>query len=170
MSARAACRLETLAFDRVHRYQPGKEDWFAAGLPREGTLAAEPRVADAANPDALTCSPHDSAGEVQRRMRARGTDLCVVVNDHYIVLGVVREAVLSGDPNMPIDNVLDPGPLTYRPRTLLTEIVKRMQESKGRIRRILVTTSDGELIGLLRRPVAEQFLNAKQQGCRQNAA
>ena len=71
---------------------------------------------------------------------------------------------------MPIDNVLDPGPLTYRPHTLLTEIVKRMQESKGRIRRILVTTSDGELIGLLRRPEAEQFLNAKQQWSRQNAA
>jgi CBS domain-containing protein len=170
MSARAAWRLETLGFDRVYRYQPGKDDWFAAGLPREGALAARPRAADAVNPDTLTCAPQDSIGEVQRRMHETGTDLCVVVNDRRIVLGVVREPALNGDPNASIDEVLDPGPLTYRPHTLLTDIVKRMEESQGRIRRVLVTTSDGELIGLLRRADAEAYLNAKQRGTRQNAA
>src|SRR5438105_3496028 len=39
LSARAATRLEQLGFDPVFHYQPGKADWMAAGLPREGRAA-----------------------------------------------------------------------------------------------------------------------------------
>ena len=31
-------RLEGLGFERVYDYVPGKADWFASGLPREGRL------------------------------------------------------------------------------------------------------------------------------------
>ena len=68
MSARAAWRLETLGFDPVYRYTPGKVDWFAAGLPREGKLAALPRIGDAADRDVPTCGPRENVGEVRGRL------------------------------------------------------------------------------------------------------
>ena len=151
MSARAAWRLETLGFEQVLRYTPGKADWLAAGLPREGTMAAVPRIADAADRDVPTCGPRDTIGDVRQRLRQAGADLCVVLNERRVVLGLVREKVLQGDPHMAIEEVMDPGPVTYRPDTLLQEMVKHMQQSGGKVNRVLVTTSDGELIGLLRR-------------------
>jgi rhodanese-related sulfurtransferase len=36
MSPRAACRLDTLGFEHVYDYMPGKFDCLARGLPREG--------------------------------------------------------------------------------------------------------------------------------------
>ena len=48
MSPRAACRLETLGFERTFDYMAGKADWIAAGLPTEGRLASEPRAGDVA--------------------------------------------------------------------------------------------------------------------------
>src|SRR6059036_3067934 len=37
LSARAAWRLETMGFQEVYRYTPGKADWLAAGWETEGT-------------------------------------------------------------------------------------------------------------------------------------
>lgn len=51
MSARAASRLATLGFRQIYRYQAGKADWFAAGLPREGNEAHTPRVVDVVRRD-----------------------------------------------------------------------------------------------------------------------
>jgi CBS domain-containing protein len=163
MSARAAWRLETLGFDQMYRYQPGKSDWLAAGLPREGKRAAVPRIADAADPNPPICALQDSVAEVRRLLSETGADLCVVLNERRVVLGVVRERDLVAKPDLPVDDLLDPGPVTYRPHTPLAEVVKRMQESQGRLNRVLVTTSDAELIGLLGRAEAEQFLEAAQQ-------
>jgi CBS domain-containing protein len=160
MSARAAWRLETLGFEWVNRYTPGKVDWFAAGLPREGKLAALPRIGDAADRGVLTCGIRDTVDEVHGRLQQAGQDLCVVLNDRRIVLGVVRERDLGSHPEAPIEEIMDPGPVTFRPDILLSEMVEHMQKSGGRINRILVTTADGELIGLLRSAEAEQALHA----------
>jgi CBS domain-containing protein len=160
MSARAAWRLESLGLTDVYRYAPGKTDWFAAGLAREGDLAGLPRIGDAANPDVPTCGPGETVGEVRRRLAAAGEDLCVVLNDRRVVLGLVREKHLGGAPDGPVDDVMDPGPVTYRPDTLLAEMVEHMQASQGRVNRTLVTSADGELIGLLRRSDAEHALHA----------
>ncbi len=60
MSARAASRLTGLGFT-VYRYQAGKMDWFAAGLPREGSeanvLDADRVVLGLVGPDGLTGDP-----------------------------------------------------------------------------------------------------------------
>ncbi len=90
MSARAAARLETLGFRRVHRYQPGRADWFAAGLPREGREADTPRVADIVWRDVATCRIDESVGVVRDRIRARRADVCVVVDDQRVVIGLVK--------------------------------------------------------------------------------
>src|SRR5919201_6887993 len=97
MSARAAWRLEeTLGFERVYRYTPGKADWLAAGLPFEGELAGMPRIGEAADPDVPTCRPHEGVGEVRDRLQRLGQDVCVVLSERRVVLGQVRSKDLEG--------------------------------------------------------------------------
>src|SRR5919204_5988208 len=99
MSARAAWRLEeTLGFPNVYRYTPGKADWFAAGLPREGDMAAVPRIGDVADRDVPTCGPAERVGEVRRHLQQVGQDVCVVLSKRRVVLGRVRTKDLEGDP------------------------------------------------------------------------
>src|SRR3954470_21232045 len=44
LSARAAWRMESMGFQEVYRYTPGKADWLSAGWETEGTNAAKPRI------------------------------------------------------------------------------------------------------------------------------
>src|ERR687886_124155 len=100
MSPRAAWRLEeTLGFLNVYRYTPGKADWFAAGLPREGEMAAVPRIGDVADRDVPTCGPAERLDEVRRRLQRADRDICVVLNTRRVVLGRVRAKDVEGDPN-----------------------------------------------------------------------
>ena len=71
MSPRAAWRLESLGFTRVCDYVPGKADWFAAGLAREGTRASIPRAGDVARGDDVTCRLGDRVGDGAKRSAAR---------------------------------------------------------------------------------------------------
>jgi CBS domain-containing protein len=160
MSARAAWRLEeTLGFQQVYRYAPGKADWLAAGLPREGEMAAVPRIGDVANPDVPICGPRETVGEARRRLDQSGQDACVVLSEHgRVVLGLARAKDLESDPHTAVEDVMDPGPVTYRPDTLLAELVEHVHESKRKVNRILVTTSDGVLVGILRPADAERVL------------
>src|SRR5215470_15949841 len=112
MSARAAARLETLRFT-VYRYQAGKADWFAAGLPREGRDAHVPRVADVAKRDVPTCGPDERLGD--HRDRAGDRPAVVVVDPDRVVLGLADHDALVGDPAVRVEEVMDPGPVTFRP-------------------------------------------------------
>ena len=147
MSARAASRLTTLGFVDVHRYQAGKADWFAAGLPREGMEARAPRVADIAERDVPTCGLHERVGDIQERMRADSRNVCVVVDAERVVLGLVDLGARSGDPATPVENIMKPDPLTFRPHLRVGEIPDYVRKQQAR--HVLVTTSDGVLIGLL---------------------
>ena len=80
MSARAASRLATLGFTNLYRYQAGRADWFAAGLPREGRDAHVSRVADVAQRDVRTCRLDERVGDVR------------------VVLELVNSDALAGDP------------------------------------------------------------------------
>jgi Mg/Co/Ni transporter MgtE len=148
MSARAASRLETLGFSHVYRYQPGKADWFAAGLPREGAEAHTPRVADIARRDVPTCRVDERVGAVRDRVRDGNWDVCVVVDEQRVVLGLMRAEALGVDPGTPVEDVMQAGPVTFRPNLGAGQMPDYLK--KQRIPRALVTTSDGVLIGLLR--------------------
>src|SRR2546426_403793 len=147
MSARAAARLATLGFTDVYRYQAGKADWFAAGLPREGAEAHVPRVADVAERDVPTCGLHERVGDLQERVQTARRDVCVVVNAERIVLGIVEAEALSSDPATVVENIMKPDPVTFRPHLRTGEIPEYVR--KRQVRHVLVTTSDGVLIGLL---------------------
>ncbi len=148
MSARAASRLETLKFRYVYRYQPGKADWFAAGLPREGSEAHTPRVADVARRDVPTCHIDERIDAVRNRVREGGWDVSVVVDDQRVVLGLVGAEALGVGPDTPVEDVMQANPVTFRPNLGVGQMPDYLK--KQRIPRALVTTSDGVLIGLLR--------------------
>jgi Mg/Co/Ni transporter MgtE len=148
MSARAASRLETLGFSHVYRYQPGKADWFAAGLPREGKEAHTPRVADVARRDVPTCRVDERVGLVRDRVREGNWDVCVVVDEQRVVLGLIRAEALSVDPGTSVEEVMQSSPITFRPNLGARQMPDYLK--KQGTPRALVTTSDGVLVGLLR--------------------
>ena len=167
MSARAAWRLETLGFDKVYRYVAGKVDWAAAGLKVEGELAGVPRVGEIARRDVPRCGLGDRVGDIRARLDGSQWDVCVVVNQQNVVLGMLRRKALeSAEADAPAEDVMDPGPVTYRPDTLVEEAMHHMQghgqEHPRRVERVLVTSADGELIGVLFLKDAEN-LASKQE-------
>ena len=155
MSPRAAWRLEGIGFERVYDYVPGKADWFAGGLPREGKLAAVPTIGDAARRDVPTCAPAEKVEDAWDRVRAAGWDTCVVVNEERVVLGLLREKEISSDPEATVERVMRSGPTTFRPNEPTGKMAARMRERGARA--VLVTTSDGRLVGQLYRDDAERL-------------
>ena len=154
MSPRAAWRLESLGFTQVYDYVAGKADWFASGLPIEGKLATVPRIGDVAHRDVPVCRLSDKIGDVRERAQEAGWDACVVVNDERIVLGLLRRKELDSDPQATAEQVMRPGPTTFRPNVPVQEMAERMRERGART--VLVTLSEGKLVGLLRREDAER--------------
>lgn len=156
MSARAAWRLESLGFTQVYRYTAGKADWFAAGLPREGTQAHTPRAVDAARRDTPTCQLADRVGDVRDAVRAAGWELCIVTNEAHIVLGRLRKDAFAADRQTRVEAVMEAGPTTFRPDVPLDELTEHLR--KRHVQSVVVSTSDGELIGVLFREDAERRL------------
>ena len=133
----------------MYDYRAGIRDWIGAGLPTEGSNARHPRLADLARADVPTCSLDERLGDVSDRVRAAGWDACVVVSRDRVVLGLLRARELGADPDLPAERAMRPGPSTYRPSV-----------SAARMREIMadrhldsspVTTSDGKLVGLVRK-------------------
>jgi Mg/Co/Ni transporter MgtE len=147
MSARAASRLATLGFTNVYRYQAGKADWFAAWLPREGRDAHVPRVADVAQRDVHTCRLDERVGDVRDRVGRGGGEPRIVVDADRVVLGLVNSDALAGDPAIPVEEVMDSAPVTFRPNIRAGEMPDYLK--KQGVQHAIVTTSDGILIGLL---------------------
>jgi hypothetical protein len=148
MSARAASRLERLGFRQVYRYQPGRADWFAAGFPREGLDAGTPRVGDVAERDVPTCRVDERVRDVQDRLRDIGSDTCVVVDDEGVVLGLVEGVGHDIASDIRVEFVMRSNPVTLRPNVLAGQLPEYL---KAPAALALVTTSDGVLLGLLRR-------------------
>ncbi len=147
MSPRAAWRLETLGFRDVHDYVAGKLDWMAAGLPTEGTSAQRPRAAGLARKDAPTCRLDERLGDVRERAAAAGWYAAIVVNQEGIVLGLLREKELQGDPDQAVERAMRPGPSTFRPFVPIEEMAMFMEEHG--LDSSPITTSGGRLVGLL---------------------
>jgi Mg/Co/Ni transporter MgtE len=150
MSPRAAWRLESLGFRRVFDYVAGKQDWFASGLPREGRQAGIPHAGDVADRTVPTCKPADPVGQVRDRVRATSSDVCVVVNDQDVVLGLLGTRALNADADAVAETVMEPGPSTFRPSVTVDEMTTYFRDHD--LDRAVITTSDGVLVGLLRRP------------------
>ena len=149
MSSRAASRLETLGFGEVFYYKPGKADWLACGLPVEKEQAGALTVLDRMTKQFPTCRPNDSVSEAKERAEKVGWDLCPVVNEEGIVLGLLGNDAWKNNPDDPVDQVMQPAPTTLRPNYPVDEAIEFL--GKQELAAVLITTPEGKLIGILRR-------------------
>jgi len=133
----------------VFDYEDGKLDWLAAGLPSEGTNAQRPRAGDVARTDVPTCRLDERLGDVRDRAREAGWDACVVLNEERVVFGLLRSKELEASPDLRIEEAMRPGPSTFRPFVSIEEMAAFMTEHD--LDSSPITTSDGRLVGLLRR-------------------
>lgn len=155
LSARAAWRLASLGFTKVYRYAAGKADWLANGLPAEGSEARAPGCGDLADMDVPTCKISERVGEVRGRVGKAGWDVCVVVNEEQVVLGLLRANDLANaNPTWTAEEAMERDPRSYRLNTP-PEKARQHMELKG-VTSVLVTTSDGKLFGLLKREDIEK--------------
>ncbi len=140
----------------MYDYVDGKLDWLAAGLPSEGTNAMRARAGDIARRDVPTCRLEEPIRAVRERTAAAGWDACVVVNDERVVLGLLRAAELRRGHEESVERVMRPGPSTFRPHVSVDDIAKFLVAHD--LPNSPITTSDGRLVGLLRR---EDVANSK---------
>ena len=157
MSPRAAWRLESLGFTRVHDYVAGKADWGSFGLQLEGQRHSGTRVGAYLHADVPTCALEEPLPAVCERVRAAGEDTCFVVNEQRIVLGRLGRTALARDDDVTVEVAMTAGPSTVRPSLDLAAAIERMRKQK--LSNLPVTRPDGVLLGLVRRDDAEQALN-----------
>jgi len=160
MHARAAGRLERLGFAQVYRYAPGKADWRAAGLPMDGSLRPDLRAIDALRRDVVTCALDASVQDARREAERTHSEFCLVVGNGQLVLGRLRRDALNADGALPVTDVMENGPTTIRADADLAALIDRMQTRK--VATIIVSDSDGRLIGVVYREEGEELLARNQ--------
>ena len=148
MSPRAALRLETLGFGEVYDYVPGKVDWLAHGLPREGTTAGQPTAGDLVRDDVPRCRLDDSLESVARDIAASDYGFAVVLAGNDVLLGQVRRSATEHAGGT-VEAVMEPGPSTIRPHTTADDL--RLHLHDHDLNSLLVTTPEGRWLGVIRR-------------------
>jgi len=93
---------------------------------------------------------------VRARTEQAGWDVCVVVNSARIVLGILRKQALRADGAATAEQVMASGPATFRPNVSGQEMLDRLR--KHDLQTALVTTSEGELLGMVFREDIEATL------------
>jgi len=148
VAPRAAARLESLGFEQVYEYRPGKLDWLAAGNPTEGENSKRPRAGDVARKDVVVCGLKDLVADVRKRAAAAGWDVAIVIDDARVVLGQLRSEQLEEESGL-AENSMRAGPSTFRPYVPIKEMADYMVEHQ--LDSVPITTSAGQLLGVLRK-------------------
>jgi Mg/Co/Ni transporter MgtE len=114
-------------------------------LDGEGEKADEPTAGSVMRTDAPTCRIDETVGDA----RSRCTDLmcCVVVNEAGTVAGILRDDRLHGDPSRRVDEVMRPGPSTFRANVPVEEMARYL--TKHDLANAPITVPDGRFLGLL---------------------
>ncbi len=147
MSPRAASRLEALGFPGVYDYAAGKADWGSFALPLEGTADSSTRVFHVAATTVPTCRLDELVSDVAARL-PDGWDISVVITEENIVLGTLGRSALHSKRQSSVEDAMTAGPSTIRPSARLDDIAIRMRDQN--LTRIIVTRSDGLLLGVVR--------------------
>ena len=123
----------------------------------EGEFAVYLKAMDVVRRDVPTCGLTERVGEAYQRCQSAGWKVCIVVNETNVVLGRLRGEAWSAAPDTLVEDVMENGPTTFRPDNFLEPLVKRLQVKK--VGSVIITNSDGVLIGILRRKDAEEQLH-----------
>jgi Mg/Co/Ni transporter MgtE len=144
MSPRAAWRLEAAGFGPVYDYVAGKADWLAADMPFEGTA----RLAGMfTRREVVTIGEHTTAGDALRLLEAQGFGPVLVLNPAGVVMGAAyRRHLEFADSEADVGAVSRFGVSTVRPSEDAAALALRL--SHAEVTRVVVTRSDGTLVGL----------------------
>jgi CBS domain-containing protein len=115
----------------------------------EGRQAGIIRAADVARTNIPTCGLKDRVTEVGRLVGEGEWPLAVVMNEWRTVLGRLRPRDLERDPDAIAEAIMLDGPKTIRGAMAASDAGSWLDQR--RVRGVLVTTAEGELIGYLRR-------------------
>jgi CBS domain-containing protein len=137
----------------VFRYDGGRRDWFAAGGEMAGRRARRRRAGDVARRDVPTCRVDDKLEHVRTRVQAGGWDVCIVVNEAGVVLGRLGGAAWAAAGRTTVEALMRT-PTTYRPDVLVEALAERLRGRRAED--LLITNSDGRLMGLVGRQDVER--------------
>ena len=145
MSPRAAWRLEAAGFGPVYDYVAGKADWLAADLPFEGTAQLAGMFTRRGVGTAAEGTP---AAEALGLLEGQGFGPVLVLNQAGVVMGAAyREGLAAAPGDAAVGTVMRFGVSTVRPSEDAAALAQRM--GHRRVTRVVVTRSDGTLVGLL---------------------
>jgi CBS domain-containing protein len=130
----------------VADYVGGKRDWTGGGLPIEGQKAQEPRIGSLARKGVPTARLQDGVGDIARRVDGSGHEVAVVVTAGGVVLGILDPKVLVASSTARAEDVMRPGPSTYRADVPVQELLEKL--APRHVRRALVATPEGRLLGV----------------------
>ncbi len=124
----------------MYDYVDGKVDWMAYGLPVEGEDG--PFVGQRVAP-AQTCRPEHTAADARALLEESGAEEVIVVAGDDLAVGLLDAEGLEGAPDdAPVLEVMAPVPGSIRPSVTVASLADRDAD------RVLVTTSDGRLLGV----------------------
>jgi|SRR6516165_3336884 CBS domain-containing protein len=145
MSPRAAWRLEAAGFGPVYDYVAGKADWLAADLPFEGTAQLAGMFTRRGVGTAAEGTP---AAEALGLLEGQGFGPVLVLNQAGVVMGAAyRDGLVAAPGEAAVGTVMRFGVSTVRPSEDAAALAQRM--GHRRVTRVVVTRSDGTLVGLL---------------------
>jgi len=110
--------------------------------------------------DAVTCRLTDPAEEIRERIPPSPYPFALVLSDGGVLLGRATKSGLEEGVQGPVEQVMDPGPSTVRPHKTAASIAKDLSERN--LRWAIVTSPDGELIGVASRDDLEAAVRAQR--------
>jgi CBS domain-containing protein len=107
-----------------------------------------------ARDDAVTCPLERSVGEVRDQIARSAYPFALVTAPHGVLLGRLPRSALDCDPSLTAEDVMEPGPKTFRPDTHAVTVAGRL--AKRELRWAIVTDPEGRLIGVASREDLER--------------
>jgi hypothetical protein len=158
MSPRAAARLEAIGFEDVYDCAAGKADWGASGLPLEGRPGL--RASELARADTPTCTAREPPQTARARVLGSGWDTCLVVDRERVVIGRLGRRALAREDDVAVEDAMSEGP--RNPSAGRPAGSARGVDAEPEPASAVVTTSDGRLVGVVRREEAEVRLGRER--------
>lgn len=97
----------------------------------------------------VRCALDDRVGDMRDRIGRSPYGFALVTSSGGVLLGRLRGSALDCDPALRVEEVMEPGPKTFRPHKAAGELADKLSELD--LKWAVVTDPDGRLIGVASR-------------------